>query len=202
MDHSQSNGNGDDALEELVSEYYDPVAILLSSIHYDTKNLTDELKKCSVTYDQLSGLEAEDLRLMGMTNENAIKEILSDLCELLNQRRMYGSVLQHEFDPYQYATTICQNTSDHLESMRMLVRLMQLNFSVTFPNNVLLDDRYYATEMSLSLCDRICERLDGMCTVLGGADASSKRKAWMPKFTVPLVLLSGVFVLTAWLKRK
>ncbi|XP_058062905.1 uncharacterized protein LOC131212866 [Anopheles bellator] len=202
MDHSKLNGNGDHALEEVVSEYYDPVAILLSSGHYDTKNLTDELKKCSVTYDQVSGLEAEDLRLMGITNENAIKEILSDLSELVNQRRMYDSVLQHEFDPCQYATTICQNTSDHLESMRMLIKLMQLRFRLSFPNNVLLDDRYYATEMSLSLCDRICERLDNMCTVSVGVNASSKRKTWMPKLTVPLVLLSGVFVFTVWLKQK
>uniref|UniRef100_A0A182QDH6 SAM domain-containing protein n=1 Tax=Anopheles farauti TaxID=69004 RepID=A0A182QDH6_9DIPT len=86
---SQTTQN--EAENDLVTEYYDPVAILLSSVNYDTENLTDELRKCGVRYNQLSGLVEEDLQLMGMTNKTAIDEILTELSSLSNQNRLYDA---------------------------------------------------------------------------------------------------------------
>lgn len=40
MDKMQQNGTESEA----ITEYYDPVAILLSSVNYDTENLTDVLR--------------------------------------------------------------------------------------------------------------------------------------------------------------
>ncbi|XP_035780659.1 uncharacterized protein LOC118460449 [Anopheles albimanus] len=180
-------------------EFYDPVAIFLSSVNYSTENLTDELKKCSVTYDQLSGLVEEDLRLMGMKSDLAIKEILSELSELSKQQRMYDRVLKTEFQPDEYVKTVDRNTVEHLESLKMLIRLTQLKLKRTIPNNVLLDNHVYASELVLKLCGKIQDRLEDIQAVLGPDQTyvKSKRKSW----TLPVIFLSGVLLVTICWKR-
>ncbi|XP_050100382.1 uncharacterized protein LOC126581020 [Anopheles aquasalis] len=184
-------------------EFYDPVAIFLSSVNYSTENLTDELKKCSVTYDQLSGLVEEDLRLMGMKSDLAIKEILSELSQLSKQRRMYDRVLGTEFQPVEYTKTVDRNTVEHLENIKMLIRLTQLKLKRTVPENVLLDNHVYASEISLELCAKILNRLGDIQAILGPdqPSAESKLKSWIRQATLPVMLLSGVLLVSLYWKR-
>uniref|UniRef100_A0A182N444 SAM domain-containing protein n=1 Tax=Anopheles dirus TaxID=7168 RepID=A0A182N444_9DIPT len=195
MNQTMQNGVGND----LVTEYYDPVAILLSSVNYDTENLTDQLRICGVKYNQLSGLVEEDLQLMGMTNKKAIEEILCELSSLSNQKRLYDSVLRNEFKPTEYAETVFKNCSEHVEAIRCMMNLIQLKTQACFPQNVLLDERIYASEFSLQLCDKIEAKIEDIQSAQGAkVDAGSKvcynYKSFFRKISLPTIFISGVIL--------
>uniref|UniRef100_A0A2M4ATC4 Uncharacterized protein n=1 Tax=Anopheles triannulatus TaxID=58253 RepID=A0A2M4ATC4_9DIPT len=202
MNGYQKDNHPEESGENFVDPY-DPVAIFLSSVNYNTENLTDELKKCSVTYDQLSGLVEEDLRLMGMKSDLAIKEILSALSEFPKQRRMYDRVVREEFQPLEYTKTVDANTVEHLENIKILIRLMKLKLECTIPQNVLLDNHVYASKVSLKLCDKIHDRLGMIQAVLDPDQTSvqSKQQSWIRQATLPVIFLSGVLLLSICWKR-
>lgn len=92
-----------------------------------------------------------------------------------------------------------RNTVEHLESLKMLIRLTQLKLKRTIPNNVLLDNHVYASELVLKLCGKIQDRLEDIQAVLGPDQTyvKSKRKSW----TLPVIFLSGVLLVTICWKR-
>uniref|UniRef100_A0A182T291 SAM domain-containing protein n=1 Tax=Anopheles maculatus TaxID=74869 RepID=A0A182T291_9DIPT len=189
MNGKLQNGTVNDVL----TECYDPVAILLSSVNHDTENLTEELRQCGVRYNQLSGLVEEDLREMGLTNSTAIQEILSELSSLSNQKRLYDSVLRNEFNPQQYAQTVFNNSLEHVEAISCMIRLIQLKTKASFPHNVLLDDRFYASEFCLQLTDKINAKLDDIRSVLN-EPAKRERTSRRKMMFLPLLLISGALV--------
>uniref|UniRef100_A0A182TGJ9 SAM domain-containing protein n=1 Tax=Anopheles melas TaxID=34690 RepID=A0A182TGJ9_9DIPT len=200
MDKLQQNGTENEA----ITEYYDPVAILLSSVNYDTENLTDVLRQCGVKYNQLSGLVEEDLRLMGMSNSKAIEEILSELSTLSNQTRLYDSVLRNEFNPNEYAQTVFKNSSEHVEAIRCMIELVKLKTQTNFPQNVLLDDRFYASEFSLQAVDKIAAKLTDIQSVLNEqaeCENASTSQSRTKKLGLTILLVSSA-VLFAVLYRK
>uniref|UniRef100_A0A182IZF5 SAM domain-containing protein n=1 Tax=Anopheles atroparvus TaxID=41427 RepID=A0A182IZF5_ANOAO len=178
------------------TEYYDPVAIVLSSLNYNTENLTDNLRKCAVTYDQLSGLVEEDLRLMGMTKSNAIEEILAEISQLSNQKRMYDSVIRNEFAPGEYAQTVSKNSAAHLQTMNLFLNILQSKLELFFPNNILLEDTIYSSEWSLKLCDKINAKLNEIEGVIKEEKELKTTKISARKIGVSLILLSGAIALT------
>ncbi|XP_049532648.1 uncharacterized protein LOC125949556 [Anopheles darlingi] len=181
----------------------DPVATFLTSVKCSTNNLNEELKKCSLTYDQISGLVEEDLRLMGVKSDLAIKEILSESSQLPKQRRMYDRVLRTEFHPLEYAETVARNTVEHLESIKVLLNLTQLKLKGTIPENVLLDNHIYASEVSLKLCDRIHDRLSDIQAIVDPNQTTvpNKRTSWIQQVTLPVIFLSGVLLVSICWKR-
>ncbi|XP_040161267.1 uncharacterized protein LOC120898881 [Anopheles arabiensis] len=199
MDKMQQNGTESEA----ITEYYDPVAILLSSVNYDTENLTDVLRQCGVKYNQLSGLVEEDLRLMGMSNSKAIEEILSELSTLSNQTRLYDSVLRNEFNPNEYAQTVFKNSSEHVEAIRCMIELVKLKTQTNFPQNVLLDDRFYASEFSLQAVDKIAAKLTDIQSVLNEQAECDNAPSQLSTRKLGLtILLVSSAVLLAVLYRK
>ncbi|XP_035897417.1 uncharacterized protein LOC118505567 [Anopheles stephensi] len=199
MSGMQQNGTENDVL----TECYDPVAILLSSINHDTENLTEVLRQCGVRYNQLSGLVEEDLREMGLTNSKAIQEILSELSMLSNQARMYDSVLRDEFNPQRYAQTVFKNSLEHLEAISCMLRLVELKTQASFPHNVLLQNRYYASEFCLQLTGKINAKLDDIQSVLNEpAECDGKPRSFKRnRMFLPLIVLSGT-VMLAFVYRK
>ncbi|XP_053676411.1 uncharacterized protein LOC128726586 [Anopheles nili] len=187
-----------DEVIETLTEYYDPIAILFSSVNYNTENLTIELRRCGVKYNQLSGLVKEDLRLMGMTNDEAIKEILDELSSLSNQDRLYDSVLCNEFIPEKYSETVLKHSVEHLELMNNMLSLIQLKLQASFPNNVLLEDNVYASQFCLQLCDKISEKIGDIqaeCT----ETKFVKPKNFRQRITLPILLATGaVVVVLVW----
>ncbi|XP_049284204.1 uncharacterized protein LOC125764239 [Anopheles funestus] len=194
MSEMLQNGSANDAL----TECYDPVAILLSSVNHDTENLTEVLRQCEVKYNQLSGLVEEDLRQMGLTNSQAIQEILSEISTLSNQQRLYDSVLRNEFQPQEYTQTVCSNTLNHMEAMSCMIRLIQLKTKASFPHNMLLDDRFYASEFCLQLTDKIKQKLDDIHSCL---NQTPKSRSLKRKISLPLVLISGAVLLALVYKK-
>ncbi|XP_050071211.1 uncharacterized protein LOC126559139 [Anopheles maculipalpis] len=186
MNGKVQNGTENDVL----TECYDPVAILLSSVNHDTENLTEVLRQCGVRYSQLSGLVEEDLREMGLTNSKAIKEILAELSSLSNQQRLYDRVLRDEFIPQRYAETVFKNSLEHLEAISCMIRLIQLKTQASFPHNVLLEDRFYTTDFCQQAIDKINVKLDDIRSALNEpaeCERTSKRKVMF----LPLILISG-----------
>ncbi|XP_058116545.1 uncharacterized protein LOC131287188 [Anopheles ziemanni] len=182
--------------EQTFVECYDPVAIVLSSIHHDTENLTEQLRKCAVTYDQLSGLVEEDLRLMGMTNSKAIQDVLSEVSQLSNQRRLYDGVLRDEFVPEEYVQTVSTNCTAHLRSINVMMNLIQLKLFINFPNNLLLDDTIYSSEWCLKLCEKINAKLGDIERVVKEEDKRKTKKTFVRKVGFSIMLLSGAIVFT------
>ncbi|XP_052902974.1 uncharacterized protein LOC128310388 [Anopheles moucheti] len=196
---SQPVQNGTD--NDVLTECYDPVAILLSSVNHDTENLTEVLRQCGVKYNQLSGLVEEDLRQMGMSNSMAIKEILSEISTLSNQQRLYDSVLLNEFRPQEYVETVCTNSTEHMAVMSCMMRLIHLKTKASFPHNVLLDDRYYSSEYCLQQTEKIKEKLDDIYSCINITANRERSRSFKRKIGLPLMLIAGALVLSLVYKK-
>uniref|UniRef100_A0A182VZ60 SAM domain-containing protein n=1 Tax=Anopheles minimus TaxID=112268 RepID=A0A182VZ60_9DIPT len=197
MNQTQQNGSDNDVL----TECYDPVAILLSSVNHDTENLTEVLRQCGVKYNQLSGLVEEDLRQMGLSNDKAIEEILSEISTLSNQQRLYDSVLRNEFNPQEYAETVCSNSLRHMEAMSYMVRLIQLKTKAFFPHNVILDERFYASQFCLELTDKIKAKLTDIKSVLDNTAKPDRPRSLKRKISLPLILITGAVMIALVYKK-
>uniref|UniRef100_A0A182M5Z4 SAM domain-containing protein n=1 Tax=Anopheles culicifacies TaxID=139723 RepID=A0A182M5Z4_9DIPT len=197
MNQTLQNGTNNDVL----TECYDPVAILLSSVNHDTENLTEVLRQCGVKYNQLSGLVEEDLRLMGMSNDKAIQEILSEISTLSNQQRLYDSVIRNEFNPEEYSQTVCSNSVQHMEAMSFMIRLILLKTKVSFPQNVLLEERIYASEFCLQLTDKIKAKLTDIESVLNNTVEQERPRSLKRNISIPLIVISGAVILALVYRR-
>ncbi|XP_053667614.1 uncharacterized protein LOC128717963 [Anopheles marshallii] len=196
---SQPVQNGTD--NDVLTECYDPVAILLSSVNHDTENLTEVLRQCGVKYNQLSGLVEEDLRQMGMSNSKAIEEILSEISTLSNQERLYDSVLRNEFQPQEYVETVCRNSMEHMEVMSCMMRLIHLKTTASFPYNVLLDERHYASGYCLHQTKKIKEKLDEIHSYVDLTENCEGSRSFKRKIGLPLMLIAGAVVLSLVYKK-
>ncbi|XP_055616999.1 uncharacterized protein LOC129762595 isoform X3 [Toxorhynchites rutilus septentrionalis] len=88
VDDTHDSGDEDNGFT-LTTDFFDPIAALLSSIGGEAENLTEELRKYGIKYEHLSGLVDEDLTILGLKNTKIREEVLAEISCLPNQVEHY-----------------------------------------------------------------------------------------------------------------
>ncbi|XP_029733713.1 uncharacterized protein LOC109427357 [Aedes albopictus] len=150
---TQDDAEDDDGLVEM-TDFYDPIAALLSSIGGEAENLTEELRKYDIKYEHLSGLCDEDLVVLGLKNKRIREEVLAEIAVLPNQMDHYDQAMK-TINIQDYAREILKNAQSHLDSLGALLTLTQLRLSAQHVDNVQIEDDKYASEAAVSLCEKL-----------------------------------------------
>lgn len=153
---NQDEGEDDDGLVEM-TDFYDPIAALLSSIGGEAENLTEELRKYEIKYEHLSGLCEEDLIVMGLKNKKIRDEVLIDIAALPNQIEHYDLAMK-SINTQDYIHEVLSNAQKHLESMTALLTLTQLKISTHHVDNVQVEENKYASEVAVSVCEKLATK--------------------------------------------
>ncbi|XP_058467972.1 uncharacterized protein LOC131440585 [Malaya genurostris] len=148
--------NEDDRLVE-ITDFYDPIAALLSSIGGEAENLTEELRSYGIKYEHLSGLCDEDLKILGLKNEKNRQEVLAEISCLPNQIEHYD-IATRVLDDHGYTKEVLQNISTHLDSLTALLSLTHLRISTSHVNDVQISENKYASEVGLRICHKVNTR--------------------------------------------
>lgn len=150
---NQDDGEDDDGLVEM-TDFYDPIAALLSSIGGEAENLTEELRKYDIKYEHLSGLCDEDLVVLGLKSKKIREEVLAEIAVLPNQMDHYDQAIK-SLNIQDYARDILTNVQSHLDSLCALLTLTQLKLSAQHVENVQIENDKYASEAAVSICEKL-----------------------------------------------
>ncbi|XP_053698523.1 uncharacterized protein LOC128745472 [Sabethes cyaneus] len=148
-----ANDDDDEALVEM-TDFYDPIAALLSSIGGEAENLTEELRKYGIKYEHLSGLCDEDLALMGMKNKKIRNEVLSEISSLPNQMDHYDIAMK-SLNVKTYVRNVLQNVAAQVDNLNAMLLLTKLRISAQHVENVQVAENKYASQVAVSVCQKL-----------------------------------------------
>lgn len=161
-DH-KPNGNDDyNSGEDDVSQYesmgvtdiFDPIAALLSSVGGEAENLTEELRKYGIRYEHLSGLSDEDLTILGMKSKKSRQEVLAEIIDLPNQMEHYdGEMIKH--NAHSYVSNALCNVTKYLDSLNTLLNLTLEKLQYHHVENVEINETNCASEVAVAVSKKL-----------------------------------------------
>ncbi|XP_055616997.1 uncharacterized protein LOC129762595 isoform X1 [Toxorhynchites rutilus septentrionalis] len=199
VDDTHDSGDEDNGFT-LTTDFFDPIAALLSSIGGEAENLTEELRKYGIKYEHLSGLVDEDLTILGLKNTKIREEVLAEISCLPNQVEHYEIALK-TLDLHNYIQGVLSKVSSHTETLNALLGLIQLRIDCQHVENVLIERDKYAAAEARTLCRRLHERtayINNILNKIGQGQLNKTFRHW-PKYLKKTYIFKNVCLASLFL---
>lgn len=173
-------------------------------------SVVNNFRNNKITFPMLAGLTANDLLLLGITNERTRKRMVAEFSKLPNQEENYEKIIK-DLDIQRYLDEFVNNFDQHKHKMAIFMSASLLKFNSDIPKEVLIGEKNYSSKLCKNVLGEMCDKLDELDVLLNSLKdekdmdnlACEKCKKIVLKYGVPLGIASFVgFALFKHLKGK
>lgn len=168
----------------IIFRFVDPISSLLSSFGPEIEQTINAFKSQGLEYSTLSGLNKDDLMLLGISNQDIQEKMLKDFGSLPGSQETHFDKTLREIDLVLYEDNLIQNIEEHFTTMKTLLTATHLKLSIVSIQDVIVNDRKFSSDVILKVVNRMIEYSEQICSTVYLPKREKSLKDFKRKLTI------------------